>query len=171
MIRSMTESEFDRVFAQMEESFPSDERRPYEEQKVLLSRPEYRIEVWEEDGCICGFAAVWEFSEFTFLEHLAVDAACRNRGIGGKLLSGLLSKSKKTLCLEVELPETELAARRIGFYERNGFCLNEYPYSQPPISKGKQAVPLMIMTSGRTVTADEFAQIKQILYTRVYQCE
>lgn len=171
MIRSMTESEFDRVFALMEESFPSDERRPYEEQKALLSRPEYRIEVWEEDGCICGFAAVWELDGFLFLEHLAVNPKDRNCGIGAKILQELLAKEMLPLCLEVELPETELAARRIGFYERNGLCYNEYDYTQPPISKGKEPVPLRIMTSGGTVTEDEFIRIKQFLYKRVYRCE
>ena len=54
------------------------------------------------------------------------------------------------ICLEVELPETEMAARRIGFYERNGFYYNDYFYMQPPIAEGRNAIPLRLMTTGRS---------------------
>ena len=66
------------------------------------------------------------------------------------------------------VPETVLAARRIAFYERNGFFLNDFPYLQPPLSNGRDPVPLRVMTSGRAVSREEFERIKALLYTRVY---
>ena len=59
--------------------------------------------------------------------------------------------------------------RRIGFYERNGFFLNEYPYVQPPISQGRKPVPLMIMTSGAAISEKEFEEIRNTLYKEVYK--
>ena len=43
MIRKMHTDEFDRVFSIMEDSFPSDEYRTYEEQKKLLLNKKYDI--------------------------------------------------------------------------------------------------------------------------------
>ena len=86
------------------------------------------------------------------------------------MLQELVRKYQKQICLEVELPEDELTRRRIGFYERNGFVFNEYPYIQPPISKGKSPVPLRIMTYGSAITQDTFEEMKRVLYQRVYKC-
>lgn len=159
-------NDLDAIYKIMEESFPEDERRPYDEQRALLLDSRYSI--YEEDG---GFIATWEFDEFVFVEHFAVDKNKRNSGLGGKMLKEFLELSHKPICLEVEMPDTEIAKRRISFYERNGFFLNEYDYFQPPISKGKKIVPLMIMTSGEKVTKEVFEKIRNTLYKEIYKYE
>ena len=171
MLEQLRKGEFDRVYRLMEESFPADERRPFDEQRALLEDPAYRIYVCKtpDSESVAAFTAVWEFEPVAFLEHFAVAPRCRNGGLGARLLKELVGQAGKTVCLEVELPKTELAARRIGFYERNGFFLNPYPYLQPPISKGRSAVPLQIMTSGAAVSQEEFQRIKALLYRRVYR--
>ncbi len=158
--------DFDSIYRIMEQSFPDDERRPYDEQKELLLDSRYSI--YAENG---GFIAIWEFEEFVFIEHFAVDESKRNSGLGSKMLANFLGITNKTVCLEVECPDTEIAKRRIGFYERNGFFLNEYEYFQPPISKGKNIVPLMIMTSKSKVTKEKFEKIRDTLYKEVYKYE
>lgn len=165
MIEKMKRDDFDRIFSIMEQSFPEDERRPYREQKALLDNFSYAIYITPSQD---GFIATWEFEEFVFVEHFAVNPEHRNTGLGSKMLSEFLSMQEKIVCLEVELPNVELAKRRISFYERNGFFLNEYDYFQPPISKGKQIVPLMIMTSKGKVGQDTFEKIRNILYKEVY---
>lgn len=62
-----------------------------------------------------------------------------------------------------------MAKRRIGFYKRNKFFLNDYPYMQPSISAGKVAIPLLIMTTGGTVDEVTFEQMKDTLYAKVYK--
>ena len=166
MIEKLDRTEFDAVYAIMERSFPLEEYRAYEAQKALLKKPAYSIYVAKENGKILGFAAVWQLEDWLFLEHLAVDPQSRNQGIGAKLL-GFLAQSR--CCLEVELPETDIARRRIGFYERNGFFLNDYPYLQPSLGEGRSPVPLSIMTSGSTIFPEEFTRLKELLYTRVYE--
>ena len=70
---------------------------------------------------------------------------------------------------EVELPETEMARRRIGFYQRGGFVLNPYPYVQPPISAGRNPLPLAIMSAPRAIGPEEFEEFRRLVYTRVYK--
>ena len=166
MLQRINETDFPEIYRIMQASFSDDEYRPYDEQLALFEEPEYRIYYMP-----AGFLAVWEFESFIYIEHFAVDPALRNSGTGSAMLQELVKQYQKPICLEVELPEDELTRRRIGFYERNGFVFNEYPYIQPPISKGKSPVPLRIMTYRSEITREEFQKMKEILYSRVYKCE
>lgn len=166
MLQLINQSDFPEIYRIMQASFPDDEYRPYEEQLALFQEPEYRIYYVS-----AGFLAVWEFESFTYIEHFAVDPDLRNSGTGSAMLQELVKKYQRPICLEVELPEDELTRRRIGFYERNGFVFNEYPYIQPPISQGKSPVPLRIMTYGGAIKQETFEEIKHVLYHRVYKCE
>lgn len=171
MLEMMKKDEFDQVFSLMERSFPTDEYRSYKEQKALLERPEYRIYVLHgiKHTDIRAFLAIWNLSDFTFLEHFASAPEVRGQGLGSAALREAGRLFSGQICLEVELPETEIAKRRIAFYERNGFYLNDNLYFQPPISKGKQKIPLMIMTSAGRVGKERFAEIRDRLFREVYQ--
>lgn len=164
MLQRINETNFPEIYRIMQASFSGDEYRPYDEQLALFEEPEYRIYYMP-----AGFLAVWEFESFIYIEHFAVDPALRNSGTGSAMLQELVKQYQKPICLEVELPEDELTRRRIGFYERNGFVFNEYPYIQPPISKGKSPVPLRIMTYGEAITRETFEAIKNVLYRSVYK--
>ena len=170
MLQKLKPEDFDKVFQIMELSFPEDEHRTYEEQKELLNNSLYQIYILSDERGenIKAFVAVWEFDEIVYVEHLAVNPEFRNGGLGAMILQELISRSEKQICLEVEPPKETMAIRRIGFYERNGFFLNEYDYMQPAISKGRKPIPLLIMTSGRKISREEFDRIKTLLYTKVY---
>lgn len=184
MLQFTSQSDFSEIYRIMQASFSDDEYRPYDEQLALFEEPEYRIYYMPAIGMervgnhstgnstmhAAGFLAVWEFESFTYIEHFAVDPDLRNSGTGSAMLQELVRKYQKQICLEVELPEDELTRRRIGFYERNGFVFNEYPYIQPPISKGKSPVPLRVMTYGKGITRQAFDEMRKVLYRRVYKC-
>lgn len=171
MLRVMYDYEFDGIFSIMEASFPIDEYRPYDEQKALLSDERYVIyvlpDIKSED--VKAFITVWRLGEFAFVEHFAVNPKYRNQGLGAGILTALKDILGCRICLEVELPQTDFAIRRIGFYERNGFCINDYDYIQPPISKGRQEIPLRIMTTGGKLSSDEFEVVKNTIYREVYK--
>lgn len=169
MLELLDKKDFDEVYAIMEKSFPETEFRPREEQYALFSDSAYRIFVCRREGKIAGFFAVWDFPDVLYIEHFAVDGRLRGSGLGASMLGELKAISEKPVCFEVELPETDIARRRIGFYERNGFFLNPYPYMQPPISAGRDAIPLLIMTGDGCIDETKFEKIKQLLYTRVYK--
>ena len=170
MLEKMNRCDFEAVFAIMEASFPPDERRPIEEQRAFLNEEGFEILVARDGDAIKGFLSVWHFEKFGYIEHFAVDSAHRNGGLGSRMLQETVTLLGGRACLEVEPPQNELTRRRVGFYGRNGFVLNEYPYVQPPISKGKEPVPLLIMSHGRALTAAEFEHCKDVLYRRVYKC-
>ncbi len=170
-IRKAEKKDFDSIFSIIEESFPADEYRDYDDHKRLFDRSAFTIYVIpdDEEQSIKAFITLWEFDDFAYIEHFAVSQKYRNQGLGGELLNYLAKNLNGTVCLEVEPPVTETAKRRIGFYERNGFTLNEYPYIQPAFSKDKKPVELMIMTSNGKVSKEEFELIKSTLYKEVYK--
>lgn len=170
MLRPIKKGEFAGVYGIMEKSFPDDERRNKKEQRALLDEEGYTIYILpDEDDSIKGFIAVWQFEDFGYIEHFAVDEKYRCMGLGSVMLSEAVKKLGKMVCLEVEPPCGGMTARRVGFYERNGFVLNDYPYIQPAFSPEKKAIPLKIMTYGRAVDEAEFEKIKNTLYKRVYK--
>lgn len=173
MLEELQVKDFDKVYSMMEESFPVDERRTYEEQKALLDNEMYSIYILPdiENDNIKAFIAIWRFDDFAFVEHFAVSSLYRNGGLGALILQEVKKLLSSMICLEVELPEEEMAKRRIGFYERNGFYYNEYEYMQPAISKDRNEIPLRIMTTGGKVTEDRFNEMKDILYQYVYGVE
>jgi len=166
----MDDRKFDKIFALMKASFPESERRTYAEQKELLADPHYRL-ITETDSHnqIVAFMAAWEFPMFRFVEHIAVDPVMRGCGLGGKLMADYMEESLKTILLEVEHPDTDLAQRRIGFYERLGFQLNPFNYVQPPLQQDQSYLPLMIMSYPHILTEEEFSLYKKTLYTKVYK--
>jgi GNAT superfamily N-acetyltransferase len=113
--------------------------------------------------------AAWEFPLFRFVEHIAVNPAMRGSGVGRKIMVTYIGESLKSILLEVEHPKTELAKRRIGFYERLGFQLNPFEYVQPPLQKGQANLPLQIMSYPQVLIEKEFSLFKEILYTNVYR--
>mgnify|MGYP000774958686 FL=1 len=81
----------------------------------------------------------------------------------------MLARCGKRACLEAELPETELAARRIGFYERHGFTVNaDYAYFQPGLAPGGDPLPMHLLTTGGARTACELRAMETLVHTRVY---
>lgn len=173
MLEIMQPGEFKQVFSIIEQSFPIDEYRTFEEHKELLNEPEYCIYVQHatHGGNIQAFLAVWQFEDFTYIEHFAIDPALRGQGIGSAILQEVHQLFPRQICLEVELPRNNFAKRRISFYERNGFFLNDYPYMQPPLSKGKNELPLIIMTSKARIGKERFRQIQKKLYQKVYKVQ
>lgn len=174
MLTKLNKEEFDQVYKIMESSFPPDEHRPYEEQQKLLDNSNYQIyvaKVADNFLEIQGFMAVWQFESLSFIEHFAVDNKFRNTGLGSRMLCEIREHLAGRICLEVELPDNDMAKRRIGFYKRNGFYYNNYPYIQPAISKGRNPIPLRIMTSGGVVSQREYQEIRDILYREVYRVE
>lgn len=169
MTEQLRAEEFDRVYGILEKSFPETERRSYEGQKKLLQDPRYRIYVRKEGKEILAFLALWDLGDWMFAEHLAVSPDHRNGGLGGRFLREMMERAGGRMCLEVELPDTETAKRRIGFYERNGFFLNRYPYEQPPLSKGADRIPMYVMTAGRPVGEEEFESLRRLVYASVYR--
>ena len=160
---------FSKIYKLMTEAFPPSEIRNEEGQRNLLGRSAYQLYTVKQDNEIYGLLGVWEFDTFIFIEHFAVDASLRGNGIGGMLLNDFLNHMEKTVFLEVEEPGTDLARRRIGFYERAGFCLNDFDYIQPDLQQGQSSLPLKNMTYPMKLSKEDFERMKQQIFETVYQ--
>lgn len=74
------------------------------------------------------------------------------------------------IILEAEPPDqSDIAARRVRFYERLGFALNKYKYLQPPYSSGEHPLPLSIMSYPDALPCDKFLKIRNELYRGAYE--
>ena len=166
----LEDMDFDQVWKIMEISFPPEERRKREKQRELLEKEEYLLYGVKQGENLLGFLAAWELGDFLFMEHFAISPEARNSGLGHRMLQELQAKGHQKIVLEVELPEKELARRRIRFYERNGFFYNEYPYEQPAMSEDSHAIPLRIMSAGEPLTEEAFYRVREVLYRRIYGC-
>ena len=116
-----------------------------------------------------GLLTTWTFDSFTYIEHFALSPEVRGRGYGSEALAMLIARTEQPLILEAEPPTDELTRRRIGFYERSGFTLYDYPYVQPAYTADSQPVPLCLM--GTLDTQDIMLdQVSRTLHREVYGC-
>ena len=168
MLTLFDKTNFTQFYNILTESFPPDEIRSEQEHLELLDHPAYKVWAYYSDRELQGFLTVWDLQEVAFIEHFAVRGDCRNSGLGSKMLKALSQKLGKQLCLEAELPETDMAKRRLGFYCRNGFFVNTYPYLQPALEEGKSPVPLHILTTEVPLTEEPFIKLKAKIYKTVY---
>mgnify|MGYP002769018963 CR=1 FL=1 len=160
---------FDKVFELMQASFPEDEYRDYNSQKQLLSIPCYRlITKMDSDDNLVGFIATWQTENFSFIEHFAVNPNLRGKGIGSEMLKDFIKNSSKPIILEVELPTDIISKKRISFYKRHGFVLNEFKYFQMPLRKDSQPIQLYLMSLPKPLKEEEFEKIKSSIHQKIY---
>ena len=153
-----------------EAAFPADERRATAVWIDMDHKEFCRYAVLRNEQ-FAGFVTVWNFERFVYVEHFAILPELRGLGIGAEVLKQLREYYKLPLVLEVEMPEDELARRRVGFYERCGLTLCERDYLQPPYDTQSDWLPMRLMTSDMTMTEEQFASVCDCLYRAVYGCE
>ena len=117
---------------------------------------------------LVGYVCFWEFEKFLFIEHFAVLKEMRGTGCGSKFLKEFSETSTKPIVLEVELPETEIAEKRIKFYERLGYVVNHYPYIQPAYQPESNPVDMHIMSYGSSLSETDFKDFTKQIKTVVY---
>lgn len=156
-----------------EYSFPEEERRPYsspeELDSFLKAHPDFNIYGIYSDSGIVGFISVWKMDGWIYGEHLATIPELRGSGLGAATLEQIkrLAEQEDGMLLEVELPDNEMARRRIDYYIRQGFILHpDFRYFQPPYFPGAPEVEMLIMTYGGLTPSDDI--IKK-LRSKVYE--
>ena len=153
-----------------ETSFPEDERRNFDLLKALDGKSDFDFFViTDKQANAIGIISLWSFKEFIYIEHFAIQQNERGKGIGSSVLSYLANKYSKSVLLEVELPENDLAKRRIAFYQRHGFAIQPYDYTQPAYDKTKQSLPMIVMIKADfEITKRFFDSAIATIYKEVY---
>ncbi len=167
-IEDTDSEEFNEAWKIYEDSFSADEKRDFELHKECIKKKEFSFNAVFCNEKICGFISLWEFNDFIFMEHLAVKKELRNKGIGKEIVCKIKEKNEKMIILETLKPEDDISARRIAFYERNAFVINDFDYVQPSYGKGKESVPMKIMSYPEKIKSKKFEDIKKKIYSSVY---
>ena len=146
-------------------SFPPDERRDNEQlQKLFNNENAEIISILNENENI-GYLILWKLSDFVFIEHFEIFECFRGKSFGSDILQNLLQKHPK-IVLESE-PDylSNIAAKRISFYKRNGFKVIDEQYIQPSYGEGKKPLTLFLLSSE---TTENVEKIKEEIYQKVY---
>lgn len=171
-LQRITTSDAD-LYAYMEKllvcSFPPEEYRELQElRKYTDTKAHFHNNIIFLNDIPVGLITYWDFGHFHYIEHFAIDPAQRNGGHGKNTLQHLCRLLKRPIVLEVEMPEEEIAVRRIGFYQRQGFSLWEKPYQQPPYKRGDNYLPMLLMAYGDLQCERDFDAVKNRIYREVY---
>jgi len=149
-------------------AFPVEERREFDELKKQLYYDECVVNLIIADGKVAGFCIIWDFSDFVFLEHFAIDPELRGLGIGEGVLT-LLREKYPVILLETELPVDEISQRRVKFYQRNGFRMLQRQYIQPSYGKNKPEIELQLMSTNIDFSVETLDEYIRLIREKVYR--
>lgn len=154
-----------------EETFPLAERRNFSDLLDLLACPTLHLCALLDQEQVAGFIMYWHWTDakVLFIEHFVIDPARRGRGLGQQALSQLLDKPATWYLLEAELPLDTTDQRRIQFYERQGFRVTDFPYTQPPYRQGESPVPMLLFARPALANPSEFIRLSTLIKARVYE--
>ena len=137
-------------------SFPVFEQRTDEQQDDAFSCLNYHLNAYAEDGCFIGFISYWEFSDYIYIEHFAINQSLRGKGHGYRILQRFISEASKMVLLEIDPITDEVSEARLRFYKRCGFHKNPYPHIHPPYRSGCKGHSLLVLTTEREITESEY---------------
>ena len=145
-------------------SFPLHEQREETSQIEILGNAAYHFDAICDDGTFIGEILYWNIGKFLYIEHFCVSPAMRNKHYGQKILAML---QEKPLILEIDPPVDEISQRRKNFYERCGFVANPYLHIHPPYHRGNASHNLVVMSSPKVLTPEEYEMFRQALCNTV----
>ena len=79
----------------------------------------------------------------------------------------MLQGCNKTIILEIDPPKDEISVRRRGFYERNGFKLNDFELFAPAYTRGGSDFELKIMTYPGKISKELYDDFYEFLCAKV----
>lgn len=155
-------SNSDKIYPQFkrlyEESFPLAEQRTEFQQKMAFESERYRLICHEENNVLAGFISYWDFDNFIYIEHFAVNKDLRGRGYGFKIMEEFKSATDKILVLEIDKITDAQSAARLRFYKKCGFFENPHKHSHPGYGYGLGECPMLILSTQRQITSEEYAK-------------
>ena len=161
-----TRKKISRLYSAYEKTFPADERRDEEQFITLIEKPDCYIFGVNFEEKLVGYLILWELETCYFLEHFEVFEEFRNLKLGEKILTELKVKMNRIVLESEPRNLDEMAARRIGFYERNGFSVIDENYLQPSYGEGKNALHLFLLSN---FEVENTSQIVAEIYAKVYE--
>lgn len=131
-------------------------RDPYMSREYLQHEIDSGVVFWgyEDDGRLLGVMGIQDVRDVTLIRHAYVRTSCRGQGIGGKLISHLM-----TMITRPALVGTWAAAVwAVRFYEKHGFRLMAWEEKERLLRKywsipERQTVTSVVLTHSRDRSA------------------
>lgn len=149
-------------------AFPKEERRDTPSQRENTdTNDKFHCGLITDDGEPIGLITYWNFKQFIYIEHFAIDDKLCGKGYGTEALKLTVEHLALPVVLEVEIPVkvNDEAFRRIEFYKRQGFSLRKTVYRQPPYRKHEEWLPMKLMTYGKLPPT---IGVRNTIYREVY---
>ena len=159
------EEEFFNIYDEMSKNFIADEIRSFDDAYICLEIESFNIYHVVVEETYVGFISVWDLGTCFYIEHFVIYEEYRNSGLWAKALE-IINNKLKNVILEADLPNTNIAKRRLGFYQRNGYKINDVDYVQPAYSKDKNPVPMHLLSYPEKLNNP--IEIIQQLHKKVY---
>lgn len=141
---------FSRLDTLYTQAFPVHEQRDFASKQRALCDERYALEAWFDGEQFVGLSGLWCFNEYSYIEHLAIDGALRAQGYGKRLLGQLLD-SHPLIILEIDPLTTDIAHKRLRFYQSMGFVANPWSHQHPAYHAGMAAHSLIVLSSPRAI--------------------
>ena len=154
-LKNISNVYFQKAWELYEDAFPFEERRDLNEQTCVLKNNNYHFDIVIDKDQFMGFILWWDFKTFRYIDHFATCVQQRNKGIGKLILNKFINNNGKPILLEVELPTSNINQRRIKFYERIGFNINQHYYEVPSSIINQSPLPLLLMSYPNQITSKE----------------
>jgi ribosomal protein S18 acetylase RimI-like enzyme len=154
-LKQISDNYFQKAWKLYEDAFPIEERRLLDVQSNILQNDSYHFDVLIDNDQFTGFILWWDFDTHRYIDHFATALEQRNKGIGKLILNKFIDSNNKSIILEVELPTSNINERRIKFYERVGFKLNQHHYEIPPIKEDQSPLQLLVMSYPNMISEKE----------------
>ena len=146
---------FSPVDALYESAFPWHEKREPEAKVSALSSPNYTLQAWFDGEQFIGMIASWSFGDYTYIEHLAVNGELRAQGYGKRMLSQFLQMQPLTI-LEIDPLTTDIAQKRLRFYQKLGFHENGFNHYHPTYHIDISDHELIVLSYPHAISSDQY---------------
>lgn len=148
-------------------AFPIFEQRTEAQQTRAFSHPKYHLSGYKEDNIFIGFISYWNFQEYIYIEHFAIDRQLRGSGYGSQILKDFISRESKIVLLEIDPITDDISRSRLRFYQKCGFYENPYPHIHPPYRDGYKGHELLILSSPQTISPKGYDMFQKDLHKTV----
>jgi GNAT superfamily N-acetyltransferase len=160
MTRPCTDIDFDAIYEIINDAaqaykgrIPADRwHEPYMSREHLRHEMDAGVVFWgyEENGALLGVMGIQDVQDVTLIRHAYVRTSSQGKGIGGKLLSHLLTLTERPVLVGT----WAAASWAIRFYERHGFRLVTWEEKEMLLRKywnipERQTQTSVVLTAGR----------------------
>lgn len=121
-----------------------------------FSCADYHLVGYSEGICLSDLSPIGSLAVYRYIEHFAVHQGLRGRGYGSEILNAFLRSTSKIVLLEIDPIVDSVSRARLRFYRKCGFHENPFAHTHPPYREGYPPHSLVVLTSPRSITENEY---------------